>query len=156
MVRYCPGGKRAFDDEQRLRSHAVFERVLAVRAQRQQARHQRLIGGQAGGSSGISDTERTWPVVDAQATWYDRLGGRSLVGPLQHFAAWVPGLGLWGPVVFILGYALATVAFAPGSVLTLAAGALFGLVYGTAYALVGSGFEPRARLQIRASAYFVA
>jgi hypothetical protein len=26
----------------------------------------------------------------------------------------------------------------------------------TAYALVGSGFEPRARLQIRASAYFVA
>ena len=25
--------------------------------------------GQAGGSSGISDTERTRPVVDAQATW---------------------------------------------------------------------------------------
>lgn len=66
------------------------------------------------------------------------LGGRALAGPLQHFAAWVQGLGIWGPVAFILGYALATVAFAPGSVLTLAAGALFGLVYGTAYTLVGA------------------
>jgi uncharacterized membrane protein YdjX (TVP38/TMEM64 family) len=66
------------------------------------------------------------------------LGGRSLVGPLQRFAAWVQGLGVWGPVVFILGYAAATVAFAPGAVLTLAAGALFGLFYGTVYTLVGA------------------
>ena len=65
-------------------------------------------------------------------------GGRSLVGPLQRFAAWVQGLGIWGPVVFILGYAAATVAFAPGAVLTLAAGALFGLVYGTVYTLAGA------------------
>jgi uncharacterized membrane protein YdjX (TVP38/TMEM64 family) len=66
------------------------------------------------------------------------LGGRSLIGPLQRFAAWVQGLGVWGPVVFILGYAAATVAFAPGAVLTLAAGALFGLVYGTIYTLAGA------------------
>jgi len=66
------------------------------------------------------------------------VGGRSLIGPLQRFAAWVQGLGVWGPVVFILGYAAATVAFAPGAVLTLAAGALFGLVYGTVYALAGA------------------
>jgi uncharacterized membrane protein YdjX (TVP38/TMEM64 family) len=65
-------------------------------------------------------------------------GGRSLVGPLQRFAAWVQGLGFWGPVVFILGYAAATVAFAPGAVLTLAAGALFGLFYGTVYTLAGA------------------
>ncbi|HXO40777.1 MAG TPA: TVP38/TMEM64 family protein [Thermoanaerobaculia bacterium] len=66
------------------------------------------------------------------------LGGRSLIGPLQRFAAWVQDLGIWGPVVFILGYAAATVAFAPGAVLTLAAGALFGLVYGTVYTLAGA------------------
>ncbi len=66
------------------------------------------------------------------------LGGRSLAGPLQRFAAWVQDLGVWGPVVFILGYAAATVAFAPGAVLTLAAGALFGLVYGTVYTLAGA------------------
>jgi uncharacterized membrane protein YdjX (TVP38/TMEM64 family) len=65
-------------------------------------------------------------------------GGRSLIGPLQRFAAWVQDLGIWGPVVFILGYAAATVAFAPGAVLTLAAGALFGLVYGTVYTLAGA------------------
>ena len=66
------------------------------------------------------------------------VGGRSLIGPLQRFAAWVQDLGVWGPVVFILGYAAATVAFAPGAVLTLAAGALFGLVYGTVYTLAGA------------------
>jgi uncharacterized membrane protein YdjX (TVP38/TMEM64 family) len=66
------------------------------------------------------------------------VGGRSLIGPLQRFAAWVQDLGIWGPVVFILGYAAATVAFAPGAVLTLAAGALFGLVYGTVYTLAGA------------------
>jgi uncharacterized membrane protein YdjX (TVP38/TMEM64 family) len=66
------------------------------------------------------------------------VGGRSLIGPLHRFAAWVQDLGIWGPVVFILGYAAATVAFAPGAVLTLAAGALFGLVYGTVYTLAGA------------------
>lgn len=53
--------------------------------------------------------------------------GRSAGGHLPRFAAWVDGLGYWGPVVFILGYAAAVVAFVPGSVLTLAAGAIFGL-----------------------------
>lgn len=55
-----------------------------------------------------------------------------------RFAEWVQGLGPWGPVAFILGYAVATVAFAPGSVLTLSAGILFGLVWGTVYTLIGA------------------
>ncbi len=45
-------------------------------------------------------------------------------------------------MVFVLGYAVAVVAFVPASALTLAAGAVFGLAWGTAYvfvaALVGS------------------
>jgi uncharacterized membrane protein YdjX (TVP38/TMEM64 family) len=49
---------------------------------------------------------------------------------LPAFAEWVNGLGLWGPVVFIIGYALATVAFLPGAILTLAAGAIFGVAAG--------------------------
>jgi uncharacterized membrane protein YdjX (TVP38/TMEM64 family) len=49
------------------------------------------------------------------------------------FAAWVNGLGVWGPLVFILGYAVAVVAFIPAFLLTLAAGAIFGLVPGTIY-----------------------
>lgn len=54
-------------------------------------------------------------------------GGRQLGGLVLEFSAWVGELGAWGPVVFGLGYALAVAAFVPGSVLTLAGGALFGL-----------------------------
>ena len=52
---------------------------------------------------------------------------------LQSLLRWVPTLGPWGPVAFIAGYVLATVAFVPGSVLTLAAGAIFGLTAGVVY-----------------------
>lgn len=66
------------------------------------------------------------------------LAGRQAGDSIPRFAAWVEGLGVWGPVVFILGYAVATVAFVPGSLLTLAAGAIFGLVEGTLYTLIGA------------------
>jgi len=64
-------------------------------------------------------------------------GGRA-AALLPAFSAWVDGLGALGPLVFVVGYALATVAFVPGSLLTLAAGALFGLVEGTALVLVAA------------------
>lgn len=68
--------------------------------------------------------------------------GRAAGGQVPRFAAWVDGLGFWGPLVFVVGYAMAVVAFVPASVLTLAAGAIFGLLEGTVYvfvaALVGS------------------
>lgn len=44
---------------------------------------------------------------------------------------WVAGLGVWGMAVFVLLYVLATVLFLPGSILTLGAGALFGVLKGT-------------------------
>jgi uncharacterized membrane protein YdjX (TVP38/TMEM64 family) len=61
------------------------------------------------------------------------LGGRELGAAVPRFAEWVDGLGVWGPAVFMAGYAIATVAFVPGSILTLAAGAIFGLISGTIY-----------------------
>ena len=57
---------------------------------------------------------------------------------LDRFVTWVDGLGALGPVVFILGYVAATVAFIPGSVLTLAAGAIFGLGPGVVYVMIGA------------------
>lgn len=54
------------------------------------------------------------------------------------FTDWVHGLGALGPVVFIVGYVLAAVAGIPGSLLTLAAGAIFGLVAGVGYVFVGA------------------
>jgi uncharacterized membrane protein YdjX (TVP38/TMEM64 family) len=64
--------------------------------------------------------------------------GRALGGYIPQFAEWVETLGLWGPLVFVAGYAGATVAFIPGSLLTLAAGAIFGLAKGTAYVFIGA------------------
>ena len=46
--------------------------------------------------------------------------------------------GLLGPVVFITVYAVATVLLFPASVLTLAAGALFGPLEGTAIVSLAS------------------
>ncbi len=64
--------------------------------------------------------------------------GKELGAYVPRFAEWVDGLGVWGPLVFIGGYALATVAFVPGSLLTLAAGAIFGLARGTLFVFFGS------------------
>ena len=53
-------------------------------------------------------------------------------------SAWVERLGPFGVVVFALVYAVATVFFVPGSVLTLAAGLIFGLALGTLAAWSGA------------------
>jgi uncharacterized membrane protein YdjX (TVP38/TMEM64 family) len=44
---------------------------------------------------------------------------------------WIGKLGPWGPVIFVGLYVVATVLFIPGSVLTLGAGAAFGVVLGS-------------------------
>lgn len=51
---------------------------------------------------------------------------------------WIAGLGMWGPVVLAVIYVVATILFVPGTILTLAAGAIFGLAIGTATVSVGS------------------
>ena len=57
---------------------------------------------------------------------------------LQDALDWVRGLGVWSIGAFILIYIIATVAFLPGSVLTLGAGAIFGVVFGAIYVFVGA------------------
>lgn len=64
--------------------------------------------------------------------------GRRAAALIPQFAAWVESLGVWGAVVFVLGYVLATVAFVPGSLLTLGAGAVFGLGQGVVLVLIGA------------------
>jgi uncharacterized membrane protein YdjX (TVP38/TMEM64 family) len=51
---------------------------------------------------------------------------------------WISGLGPLGPIFFILLYILACVLLLPGSVLTLGAGAMFGLVQGFIAVLTGA------------------
>jgi len=56
----------------------------------------------------------------------------------QALATWIKDAGPAAPLLFMLIYAIATVLFLPGSVLTLAGGALFGPVLGTFYNLTGA------------------
>jgi uncharacterized membrane protein YdjX (TVP38/TMEM64 family) len=64
--------------------------------------------------------------------------GRRAGGYVPAFAAWVDRLGPWGPLVFILGYAVAVIALVPAALLTLTAGAIFGLARGTVYVFVAA------------------
>ncbi len=64
--------------------------------------------------------------------------GRSAGAYVPRFAEWVGGLGPLGPIVFVLGYAAAVIGFVPGSVLTLASGAIFGLAEGTFYVFLAA------------------
>lgn len=51
---------------------------------------------------------------------------------------WIGEQGIWAPVFFVGLYVLATVAALPGSVLTIAAGALFGSVLGVTTVIIGA------------------
>lgn len=66
------------------------------------------------------------------------VAGRQAGQYVPQFAEWVNSLGAWGPIVFIAGYVVAVVAFVPGSILTLAAGAIFGLVQGVIYVFIAA------------------
>ena len=57
---------------------------------------------------------------------------------LRQLLDWIDGIGPTAPVVFIAIYIVVTVFFVPGSILTLGAGALFGVLWGTIYVSVGS------------------
>jgi uncharacterized membrane protein YdjX (TVP38/TMEM64 family) len=57
---------------------------------------------------------------------------------LRNALQWVNDLGAIAPIAFIVIYMVATVAFLPGSVLTLGAGVLFGIVQGSFYVFIGA------------------
>ena len=57
---------------------------------------------------------------------------------LRNALQWVDDLGAIAPIAFMLIYIVATVAFLPGSVLTLGAGVLFGVIQGSIYVFFGA------------------
>ena len=66
------------------------------------------------------------------------LAGKRLAVLVPQFAEYINSLGAIGAVVFVLGYVLACIAFVPASILTLAAGAIFGLAKGIALVFVAA------------------
>jgi uncharacterized membrane protein YdjX (TVP38/TMEM64 family) len=67
---------------------------------------------------------------------------------LKQALDWVGRLGPWGPAIFIAIYVAATVLLIPGSVLTLGAGAVFGLIRGTLIVSVASTLAATAAFLI--------
>ena len=57
---------------------------------------------------------------------------------LRNALVWVDSLGSLGAIAFIVLYILATVAFLPGSILTLGAGVVFGVFFGSLYVFIGA------------------
>jgi uncharacterized membrane protein YdjX (TVP38/TMEM64 family) len=71
----------------------------------------------------------------AQAATTPSFNPKSLI---QDALIWIKGLGPMGAIAFILLYIIATVAFIPGSLLTLGAGVVFGVLLGSVYVFVGA------------------
>ncbi|MGC2277764.1 MAG: TVP38/TMEM64 family protein, partial [Candidatus Binatus sp.] len=60
-------------------------------------------------------------------------------GPwLSNTLDWIRGLGALAPVAFIAIYIVACVAFLPGSILTIGAGVIFGVVRGSIYVSIAA------------------
>ena len=84
-----------------------------------------------------------WKWASAFALAALAIGGAALFRnevSLQAALDWIARLGHWGPILFVGIYAIATVLFVPGSILTLGAGALFGVVPGSIYVSLASTF----------------
>ena len=59
-------------------------------------------------------------------------------GILINALQWIDDLGTIGGIAFIGIYITATIPFLPGSILTLGAGVVFGIVWGSIYVFIGA------------------
>lgn len=67
-----------------------------------------------------------------------RYTGLSELLSVEAMRSTILGYGVYGPVIYVLFYILASLFFIPGTPLTLLGGAIFGPVYGTVYTVIGA------------------
>ncbi len=82
----------------------------------------------------VSLTIHTNPVLAQESSGSGFNPQMWLVNALE----WIDGLGTVGAIAFIVIYMISAVAFLPGSVLTLGAGVVFGVVLGSIYVFIGA------------------
>ncbi|MBI2411716.1 MAG: TVP38/TMEM64 family protein [Deltaproteobacteria bacterium] len=68
------------------------------------------------------------------ARWY----GLSDYLDQDKLRSWIDGFGVWGPLIYMLIYAIAPSFMMPGLPLTVIGGILFGPLWGTVYVLIGA------------------
>ncbi|MDY7015021.1 MAG: TVP38/TMEM64 family protein, partial [Cyanobacteriota bacterium] len=79
--------------------------------------------------------------VAGDPAWAQESAGGGGFNPqemLRNALQWIENLGAVGAIAFICLYVVATVAFLPGSILTLGAGVVFGVVLGSLYVFIGA------------------
>jgi uncharacterized membrane protein YdjX (TVP38/TMEM64 family) len=74
--------------------------------------------------------------------------GFNIQDMLRHTLAWINQLGSVGVLAYIALYIIATVAFLPGSIVTLGGGAIFGVVLGSLYVFIGASLGATAAFLI--------
>jgi uncharacterized membrane protein YdjX (TVP38/TMEM64 family) len=70
---------------------------------------------------------------------------------LGQLRDWIESLGAFGPVAFCILYIAAVIAMIPGFAITVAAGAIFGAVWGSVYVSISSTFGAATRYLARDS-----
>lgn len=64
--------------------------------------------------------------------------GRDVADEIKVMESWIAGHGVWGRVAFVAAIIVFTSMFVPDTVLAIAGGALFGLLWGTVLTAVGT------------------
>jgi uncharacterized membrane protein YdjX (TVP38/TMEM64 family) len=75
-------------------------------------------------------------------------GGFNPQETLQNTLEWIDSLGSLGAIAYITLYIIATIAFLPGSIVTLSAGVVFGIVWGSIYVFIGASLGATAAFLI--------
>jgi uncharacterized membrane protein YdjX (TVP38/TMEM64 family) len=73
---------------------------------------------------------------------------------LNALGLYIKGLGIWGPLAYVVFYSVRSLVFFPASLLTITAGALFGPVHGLLLTMIGENIS--ANLSFVISRYFKA
>lgn len=78
-----------------------------------------------------------WLLLAGGFAWYVNSSGKGLTGAVFDIILLMQG-SIWGPLIYILIYALRPITFFSAALLTIAGGFLFGPVWGVVYTVIGA------------------
>lgn len=95
-----------------------------------------------------------WSTVVCLAIYFYFSRDTSIIGIAETLKGFIRQSGVWGPLIYVSGYAFRSLIFFPASVLTVTAGVLFGPWLGILLTLVGENIS--ANISFVVGRYFTA